>query len=310
MTDPGASAKRLADRLARTVYRVDEETTATLQLKYGLTFYRTRPFVRDEIEAVFDVFSDGYGDRIRRYRSTSPAGILTDIGPGELRAFRERELPDLYRRDDWGYGFDDGQEPGGILFLFHGFRPVSEPGLASFVRFEFPLETDHKELAAFSVEVAKRLDFSSGTCGLAALPHPFESETYDAAYAVCRRHYGVEAWNLDVTMHEIGDRAKSVAWITFLGAKLAAECEDLDRGLERAGIERLRWLNGIAIRSRPRPALIDRNRDEGFGPETEIYRLIRPSLMTTHSSFGGERWTDDDATAWLHRFSPDDPWVA
>ena len=308
MTDPSEPVLHLAENLARTVYRVDEETTATVQLKYGLTFYRTRPFVRDEIEAAFDIFTSNYGDRIRRYRSTSPAGILTDISPRDLRAFRSGELPDLYRQENWGYGFDDGQRLDGTLFMFHGFRPASEPGIASFVRFEFPVATDPAELALFSVEVAKRLDFSSGTCGLVVFPYPFESEMYDAAYAVCRRYYGVEAWNLDVTINEIDDRAKSIGWITFLSSKLAAECEDLDRALERAKIERVRWSDGIAIRSRPRPELIDRNRNEGFSRETEIYRLIHPALMQAHSTFGGERWTDEDATAWLHRFDPDNPW--
>ena len=42
--------------------------------------------------------------------------------------FRTRLLPNLRKTATWGYAFDDGREIDNHLFMFHGYRPVTQAG--------------------------------------------------------------------------------------------------------------------------------------------------------------------------------------
>ena len=90
-----------------------------------------------------------------------------------------------------GYGFDDGQPEDEHLFMFHGFRPVTEKGMASFYRFEFPWNVDQGEVRQFAAAVGALVPFENGFGGFFLKPAIDRDAGYDAMYAICQRFW---AW--------------------------------------------------------------------------------------------------------------------
>ena len=168
------------------------------EFKFGLVFYTNYPPGPKRAGAVFDLYDVRFPGRIRRYLPTVPGLIPRNWTPGVARAFRVQMLPDLRKGPVWGYGFDDGQPEDEHLFMFHGFRPVTEKGMASFYRFEFPWNVDQGEVRQFAAAVGALVPFENGFGGFFLKPAIDRDAGYDAMYAICQRFWGVEAWNLNV----------------------------------------------------------------------------------------------------------------
>ena len=149
-------------------------TEPLYQFKFGLVLYTAYPPGPKRAGAVFDLYEALYPNRIRRYVPTVPGSIPDKWTPAVAREFRTRWLPDLRQRAVWGYGFDDGRDEDAYLFMFHGFRPVTEKGMASFFRFEFPWNVDQGEVRRLAADVARLVPFENGFGGYFLKPahHP------------------------------------------------------------------------------------------------------------------------------------------
>ena len=195
-------------------------TEPLYQFKFGLVFYTAYPPGPKRAGAVFDLYESLYPNRIRRYIPTTPGSIPSNWTPAVTREFRSRWLPALRQGPVWGYGFDDGRDEDAYLFMFHGFRPVTEKGMASFFRFEFPWNVDQAEVRQLAADVARAVPFENGFGGYFFKPSVTRSASYDAMYAVCQRFWGVEAWNLEVAVRYVLDGFAGVNWLTLIGEGL------------------------------------------------------------------------------------------
>ncbi|WP_287319219.1 type VI immunity family protein [Mesorhizobium sp.] len=271
-------------------------------LKKIAVFYSTKPFPRSNIHEMYNFYMNRFGSNIKRYSSTAPGSFISEFDRSADQSFRTNLIQNLYETLHWGYAFDDGQVPDSFMFAFHSYKPVSEPGRSSFCRFEFPYDADPESVREFAFRASKLLPFTSGTCGYVLRPSATEPSALDHMYAMCQRFWGIEAWNLDVTVKYLGNRFKCVSWLTFIGESIAEEFpEALKAARHEAQFQRTS--TGTMFQTRAEPALIDRNRSEEYDTESRLARALLPAQTTEHGSFGGMRWTEDNSLAWLYRFT-------
>lgn len=293
-------------RSSKTFFNVGlrfDEKIPRWELKLIFILYFRRPIESAYIRRIYELYMSRFGKRMRRYLATWSDSFIEDFNEDVHRRFLEEYLPDLYRTLEWGYAFDDDELLGALLFVFHSYKPVSEPNKSSFCRFEFPHDFDLGELQDFVQSVAAIAPFTSGTCGYVLQPWPDDVEAFDHMYAVCRRYWGVEAWNQDVTVNALGNRFKCISWLTLLGASLLQEFPDIDQVASGAAYVHRQLPTGAIYQTRPHPALIDLNRREDFQPEAKLANALLPAQIVEHGSFGGNRWTDENSAQWLHRFT-------
>jgi len=283
---------------------VTDESEPMYELKFGLVLYTDYAPGPVRARAVFDLYVQWFGDRIKRWTSTAPGEA--DLVPWDSSShslFVNRLLPQLRKSIHWGYGFDDGQEFDGWLFMFHGYRPASEPGRASFFRFEFPWNVDQSTVRRFAIAMAELVPFTSGFAGLVFKPAVDEAASYDMMYAVCQRYWGIEAWNLEVSTCYLRDAYLCVNWLTLIGQGLterASAAVDEARGCAVTAHDAT---YGVVLQSSNRAVLGDRNAGETMDGHSAVARALLPLQVTRFESFGGRRWTDENSLAWVQRFN-------
>lgn len=281
-----------------------DEKIPRWELKLVFILYFNRPIEIVYIRRIYELYMSRFGRRMRRYLATWSDSFIEDFNEAVHRRFLDEYIPDLYRTLEWGYAFDDDKLLGALLFVFHSYKPVSEPGRSSFCRFEFPHDHDQAEIQEFVREIAAVAPFTSGTCGYVLQPWPDDVEAFDHMYAVCQRYWGVEAWNQDVTVDWLGNRFKCISWLTLLGTSVLEEFPGIQSAASRAAHVHRQLPTGAIYQTRPHPALIDLNRREDFQPEAKLAKALLPAQVTEHGSFGGNRWTAENSVRWLHRLTP------
>ena len=275
------------------------------QLKLSLVFYLDYPPGPNRARRVYDLYMARFGSFIREYK---PTGGQWSMGPAlpwdrATRAdFETSELPTIQKIDRWGYGFASGAKVDSHLFMFHGYKPASEPGKASFFRFEWPWDTSHEVILAFATEVASTVPFLSGTGGYILQARPYHTAAYDYVYAKARRYWGLEAWNLDVTVKYVLEGYKCPSWLTLLGHKLL-EKRGLSSIPKELGAYKVVASHGTILRSREAPDIIDRNYGAAFPGEQAIAGALASVQIQDHAPFGGKRWDDANTLWWLRRFA-------
>lgn len=277
------------------------------ELKFGLVFYTDYPPGPKRAKAVFDLYMRNYGSRIKIYTSTCPGADLENWVDGSLDLFHDQLLPNLRQRNDWGYGFDDGNVHNSYLFMFHGYRPAKEQGTASFFRFEFPWNVDQDEVKEFAADVARLVPFENGFGGYFFKPAITNPESYNKMYAVCRRFWGIEAWNLDVTVHYVLKGYKSVNWLTLIGNSLRLKETEAVKQAIKLAVCAEDLPNGVILQASEKALLGDRNYGESLSEYVAIAQALLPLQIKSFGSFGGERWNEENSLRWIKRFtSPSD----
>ena len=284
----------------------DGEIDPLYELKFGLVFYTNYPPGPKRAGAVFDLYAERYPDRIKRYVPTVPGSIPDDWTPQVERAFRSRLLPALRQGPIWGYGFDEGQRLDSYLFMFHGYRPVVEAGVASFFRFEFPWNVDQAEVRQLAADVAQVVPFANGFGGYFIQPSIDQSWTYDTMYAICQRFWGVEAWNPEVAVEHVLNGFAGVNWLTLIGESLRSRAPEAVEEAKRAAVAFAETPHGIILQAAPHAQFGDRNRQEPMPGYVSIAQALQPLQLTTFGSFGGEKWDEENSLSWLRRFTHPD----
>lgn len=143
----------------------DDRGRPVLELKMGLLVWLDGPPSPRMARAVYDLYMQRFGSHIRIYCATTPGSLPSQWTAGVRHSFENRDLPKLRRLNQWGYGFSDGFATNSWLFMFHGYRPQSEKGRASFYRFDFPWDTDPTIILELATELAGVTPFRSGIAG-------------------------------------------------------------------------------------------------------------------------------------------------
>jgi hypothetical protein len=284
----------------------DEDFTPLYELKFGLVFFVDYPPGPKRARKVFDLYMERYSHKIKRYISTAPGMLLEDWSLKSMELFRNDFIPNLRKASHWGYGFDDGNSLDTYLFMFHGYRPVTEKGRASFFRFEFPWNVDQNEVKEFAISVASCVPFLSGFSGYFFKPAVHEPESYDKMYAVCRRFWGIDAWNLDMIVHYMLNGYSSINWLTFIGNALIESIPDSAKTLQEAkdvSLQSSTTKYGTVLQSTKNALLGDRNLQDDMSGYIAIAQALLPLQIKEFGSFGGERWDEDNSFNWLRRFT-------
>ena len=284
--------------------RDTEELEPTYELKYGLVLYTDYAPGPIRARAVSDRYFAHFGDRIRRWTSTTEGEAdLTEWDVASRSLFENERIPHLRKGIHWGYAFDDGNEFDTWLFMLHGYRPASEPGRAGFFRFEFPWNVEQSVVRNFAAELLDVAPFTSGFAGYFFKPAVDEPDSYDTMYAVCRRFWGIEAWNLDVSVCYLKQAYLSVNWLTLIGAELGRLIPEGMEEAKRHAVDAIDGKYGTILQASDVATLGDRNAGEPMDAYFAIARALMPIQVTTFESFGGRRWNDDNSFAWVRRFN-------
>jgi len=281
---------------------LDENGKPIYQLKLSLVFYLDYPPGPKRARQIYDQYFARFGRHIRYFQSTSWLGPPQEWNSSTQVQFERQNIEDLQHHDDWGYGFSDGRSVDNNLFMFHGYKPVSEAGKASFFRFEWPWNWDTNEIVAFARSVADSVPFLSGTGGYIINPHPFDNYAYARMYALCRRYWGLEAWDLDLTVNFVASGYKCPNWLTLIGNNLCEQHPERAAGLDAIRGYADPRSHGVIFQSRIRPEFIDRNRAHSYDGEAAIATALLPLQISYHEDFGGPAW-EGKTMDWLYRFS-------
>lgn len=280
----------------------DSDGNALVQLKLSLVLYLDYAPGPKRARRVYDAYMGQFGKHVKVYQSTSWPGPPDEWNDTARKLFEDQLLPAIQRRNDWGYVFTDAKRIGNHLFMFHGYRPVTEAGRASFFRFEWPWDTDPDEIQSLAVRLADTVPFLSGTGGYIISANPSEPAAYDRMFALCRRYWGLEAWDLDVTTRHVLHGYKCTSWLTLIGSRLLAREFASEPDFEAAAKLATNCSQGIVFRSRNVPAFIDRNRRESCDDEQILAVALEPLQITEHDDFSGPLW-EGRTLEWLRRFS-------
>lgn len=281
-------------------------TEPLYQLKFGLVFYTAYPPGPKRARTVFDLYEGRFPGQIRQYVPTVPGSIPSKWLPTSAQEFRTRRLPALRQRLVWGYGFDDGRNEDAFLFMFHGFRPVTEAGTASFFRFEFPWNVPLADVWRLASDVARLVPFENGFGGYFLKPSFTQGAGYDHMYAICHRFWGVEPWNLEVAIEYVLDGFAGVNWLTLIGESLRSRSPEAVEEAKRVAVSYDETSHGVVLQASDRPLLGDRNRQEPMPGYVAVARALLPLQIKTFGSFGGARWDEDNSLRHLRRFTHPD----
>ncbi len=273
------------------------------ELKLGLVLYTDYPPGPKRAGAVFDMYTSRYPGLIQRYISTAPGSDVEPWKNDTERLFRTQLLPKLRRTVHWGYAFDDGQELDTRLFMFHGHRPVTQAGKAGFFRFELPWNADPRELLQLAVDMAALVPFDSGFGGWFYKPAVDVSAAYTEMYAVCRRFWGIEAWNLDVSVDYVLEGYQCVNWLTLVGDRLRRREPAAVAAATQAAAWSWSGPYGTVLQASDRPLLGDQNRQEAMPGHQAIARALLPLQLQRFGTFGGPPWDEDNSLSLIRRFT-------
>ncbi len=283
-----------------------DDGTPLYELKLGLVLYLAQPPLLSVASDVYGHYMKRCGSRMKAYRSTAPGNLPQTWDAEERRTFESTKLPNLYTKLDWGYALSDDEDVDSWMFMFHGFRPKSEPGKASFFRFDFDWQADLDFLRQFTVEISELTPFLSGFCGYflqgrADLHYLVES--YDRIFPIAHRYWGIEAHNLDVTVDYVLEGFKCVNWLTLIGEGLAQKNPGAVAAAQGAGSFAHQSRHGTVIEAQPRPAFGDRHKQEVLPGYQQVARALEPLQIQEHAALGGDRWTDENTMDYIRRWS-------
>ncbi len=276
-----------------------------VELKMGLVLYLAAPPSRETVAKVYAAYMQRFGQRIRCYKSTASGHFVQDWTQQARHEFETVRLPRLYRQMDWGYVFADGQATDSWVFMFHGHRPASEAGKASFLRFDFDRDVDPGLVQAWAREVAGLSPFLWGSGGPYLQTRTnlrYANEANDIAFGLAQRYWGVEAHSLDITVKHALDGIKCASWLTLIGDAWCARHPDALAQARAAAFSSEVTPHGILLQASPAPLLGDRHRHERLDGLAAVARALAPLQVSEHGALGGTRWTDDNTLEYLHRF--------
>ncbi|CAL8480008.1 type VI immunity family protein [Caballeronia sp. S22] len=282
---------------------------ALAELKQHLLLFVDTPPGPKTARAVYDLYMRTWGDPFRRYCSTDPGYPLLEWTPEARQRFEQVELLRLRRFEAWGYGFFESRATDAWLMMFHGYRPSSEPGHASFFRFEFDWALPPERLLRFTQDVLGIVRCVSGYAGYffqAQANGPLARSSFNQVYALARRYWGVEAEDLDVTAKNMLDAYKCPSWLTVIGQRLESKDADAVAAARSVAYRWQRLPGGLILQAGAAPELGDRHRHERLATYEAIAQALLPLQVRDHASFGGTRWTADTTNGWLQRFTAPD----
>jgi hypothetical protein len=276
------------------------------ELKQHLVLFVNSPPGPKTAGSVYDLYLRTWGDPFRAYGSTAFGKRIREWSSAARRRFETHELPELRKYEDWGYVFSDNQQTDSWLFMFHGYEPASEPGKASFYRFEFDWRLAPERLMEFTQAVLQVVNCVSGYGGYVfqGLPRgPYGRSSFDQIYRWARRYWGVEVQNLDVTVNHMLEGYKCPSWLTIVSDRLPGISPAIVSAAESVAFQSWRSSGGTIQQAGSSPVLGDRNRAESLDSYEAIARALEPIQVKQHGAFGGSFFTEDRTMAWLRRFS-------
>jgi hypothetical protein len=277
---------------------------ALIELKQGIVLYVADPPSPEKARLVYEYYMRYCGERIKVYRPTTPMCLLADWTGDARTRFENDELPKLRQRDHWGYVFSDKEKTDSWLFMFHGYRPYSEAGKASFYRFDFDWQVDLsflREFASGLVDITPCLSGFGGYYFQCNLAH--KRESYDRMFALSRRYWGIEAHNLDVTVSHVLNGYKCVNWLTFIGDALRKSDPDALERAKSAAFWFKETSHATLLQSQDTPGFGDRHKGEVLSGYIAVAKELLPLQITSHGALGGARWDEDNTMAWIRRFT-------
>lgn len=273
-----------------------------IELKQTLVLFLDHPPSPREACEAYQMWMDICKDYVCFYRSTLANSPLLPWNTGSRRRFESEELPLLRQREHWGYAFWDGQDVDSWIFMFHGYRPYSEPGRASFFRFEFDWKVNPGRVLELAIQSLDKIRFLWGFGGY-IFQGDYSDQYFDRMYALAQRYWGVEAHNLDVTARHAIKGYKCVNWLTLIGNDLRLRQPDCIKQAIVGATHSISGPTGLLLQAGESPQMGDRNRDEHLPVHAAIARCLRPLQMDEHAPFGGTRWDETNTLDYIRRFT-------
>lgn len=277
-----------------------------VELKQELVIFVKDPPGPKSVRTVYDSYLTQCGDRFTAYKSTSPGWILQEWTGYSRKHFEQKLLPDLRLRTDWGYGFSDNKPTDSWLFMFHGFRPASEPDCASFYRFEFDWQVSPKFLRQFTETLAGLFPLLSAYAGYFIQWRPSTSYarlSLDRAFAYAMRYWGCDMVDVELTAQEMNHGYKCVNWLTVIGEPFRSQAPAVLEKAKLAAYDYFETPFATLFQAAAKPVLGDRNRLTDLEGYTRLAEALQPIQIQRHEAFGGDRWTEEATLAWLRRFT-------
>lgn len=257
---------------------------------------------------VLEAYFDLVGDRFVQYRSSAFGSVLQPWNSATRRRFMTTELPELRRQRNWGYVLSDGQNRGSWLLMFHGFRPVSEPERASFLRFEFDKAFSPTVLRALATQLLEITPCTSGTGGYVFQGHPrgpLGRASWNQIFAWARRYWGVDVYDLDAVTYHTRRGLTSVSWLTLIGPSVANLDPSTMERVHEVATETVTTSGGTLVQAGTVPILGDRNQSEDLSDYETLAAVLEPFQIQGPLVFGEgyrSRWDEEMTEAWLRRF--------
>lgn len=277
-----------------------------VELKQHLVIFVEDPPGPASARLVYDLYLQYFGDVFKKYKSTFEGAFVHDWNPIARAQFEQQQLPMLRTTTDWGYGFSDDKPRDSWMFMFHGFRPVSEPDKAGFYRFEFDWEVDATFLRGFAERLMHQISFLSGYGGYFLQGRPnsqYETESFDRIFALAMRYWGCEVVDIELTAAQMKKGYKCVNWLTMIGEPFRSKFSQQIAKARSVAFESVETQSGVLLQAAKRPLLGDRNRMANMEGYAAIADALLPLQIKDHEEFFGDRWTDENTVSWLRRFT-------
>jgi Protein of unknown function (DUF3396) len=275
-----------------------------VELKQGLVLYLKHPPNPDRARIVYDHYLSHCGNRVRAYRSTYRVAPEVEWNLRSRQEFETLKLPNLRQANHWGYAFHDGRTFDSWLFMFHGYRPHTEAGRTSFLRYDFDWQVDPGFLQAFARELIGLVPCLSGFAGYYFQGRlAYNISSFNRMYALARRYWGVEAHSLDVSVKYLLAGYKCVNWLTIIGDELRTAHPAVLGQARNAAFAYHDTPNATLLQAQLLPALGDRHRRERLPGYEAVAGALLPLQITEHAPFGGEWWDEDNTIRYIRRFT-------
>jgi hypothetical protein len=285
-------------------YEPAQDGSPLIELKQGIVLYVPHPPNPATARLVYDYYLMHCGKRVRVYRSTAPGSQLKKWNQEAQRRFENQELPNIRQRDHWGYLFSDQEPKDSWLFMFHGYRPYSEPGKASFYRFDFDWQVDLTFLQDFAQGIIELVPCLSGFGGYYLQGRlAFEKSSYNRMFALARRYWGVEAHNLDVTVNHMLEGYKCLNWLTIIGDQFRQKSPGAIEAAKQVAHSYHETPYATLLQAQAVPEFCDRHRQEVLDGYTALANALLPLQVTRHDPLGGDMWDEDNTMTYLRRFT-------
>lgn len=215
------------------------------------------------------------------------------------------------RRDIYMLNLESGAhraEPSDRNFYFAADEEDDEP--LGVMRLALPIDRANKPDAYVKLveDLVRDLKFESGHAGYALnwdSRGDMAGEALMHMMAVAGRYYGVDLFELDVTLVSMRQTKpagiKGVNWLTLLGTELAARAGGVDELTTKLpkSCRVVPVPNGILIRAGDRPTIGDRQENADLSAYRAVGQVLAPFRFVNHQPIFGDVDTTD---RWLSRF--------